>query len=115
MDVTEIENSLKGRLGTHIKYIGVFMSDNIPAISYNTKPIVLIANTLKSNTNINIVGHWVVLYFEFYPVKRIIFFDSYGLSPYFYNNSGFSHFLKKKYIKIHQFIILQDNSSLIIQ
>ena len=38
------------------------MSDQISSASYNTKPVVLIANTLKIKTNINIVGHWVVLY-----------------------------------------------------
>ena len=97
MDVSELESSLKGKLGTDIKYMGIFMSDQIPSVSYNTKPVVLIANTLKTKSDINIVGHWVVLYFEFYPMKRILFFDSYGLSPYFYIDSGFSQVLKKKY------------------
>ena len=104
MDVSELESSLKGKLGPHIKYIDIFMSDQILSVSHNTKPVVLIANTLKTKTNINIVGHWVVLYFEFYPIKRIIFFDSYGLSPYFYIGSGISQVLKKN-IKIRQFII----------
>ena len=55
------------------------------------KPIILIANTLNSSTDINIVGHWIAFYFEFHPKKkRIIFFDRYGLSPYVYVNTGFS-------------------------
>ena len=93
MDVSELESSLKGKLGPHIKYIGIFMSDQIPSVSYNTRPVLLIANTLKTKTKINIVGHWVVLHFEFYPMKRIIFFDSYD-HPTFILTVGFLKFLK---------------------
>ena len=95
MNVRELESALKHKLGSRIKFIGVYISDQLPVISYNTKPIVLIANTLKSTANINTVGHWVGIYFEFQPKKRLIFFDSYGLSPDFYVNSGFSKFLRK--------------------
>ena len=69
MEVRELESSLKHKLGSRIKFIGVYTSDSLLFISYNTKPIILIANTLKSTTNINTVGHWVAIYFEFQPKK----------------------------------------------
>ena len=95
MEVRELESALKHKLGSRNKSIGVYTSDILPIITYNTKPIILIANTLKSTANINTVGHWVAIYFEFQPIKRLIFFDSYSLSPDFYINSGFSKFLRK--------------------
>ena len=95
MDDRELESALKNKLGPHDKFIGVYTSDNLPVISYDTKPIALIANTLKCNLNINTVGHWVGFYFNFYPKKHVIFFDSYSFSPHFYLNSGFSSFLRK--------------------
>ena len=73
----------------------MFISDRIPFIHYSAKPVLLIANTLKSGTDINTIGHWIAFYFEFQPQKRVIFFDSYGIPPQFYINSGFSNFLKK--------------------
>ena len=69
MNVRELELALKNKIDPHIKFIGIYTSDNLPVISYNTKPIVLIANTLKYSTNIDTVGHWVGFYFEFYPKK----------------------------------------------
>ena len=90
-----MESALKNKLGPHIKFIGIYTSDHLPFISYNTKPIVLIANTLKSSANINTVGHWVGFDFEIYPKKQVIFFDSYGFSQHFYVNSGFSAFLRR--------------------
>ena len=95
MDVRELESALKNKLGPYIKFIGVYTSDNLPVIPYNTKPIVLTANTLRSSANIDTVGHWVGYYFEFYLKRRVIFFDSFGLSPHFYINCGFSSFLRK--------------------
>ena len=95
MDVRELEKALKHKLGPYVRFIGIYASDRIPFIQYSAKPVLLIANTLKSGTDINTIGHWVAFYFEFQPQKRVIFFDSYGLPPQFYINSGFSDFLKK--------------------
>ena len=95
MEVRELEKALKYKLGPYAKFIEIYASDRIPFISYSTKPVLLIANNLKSSADINTIGHWVAFYFEFQPKKRLIFFDSYGLSPYFYINSGFSYFLTK--------------------
>ena len=95
MDVRELERALKFRIGTHIKYVGIHASDQLPFIQHNIKPVLFIANTLKSSANINTVGHWVVFYFEFDPIIKVIFFDSYGFSPYFYKDSGFSAFLSR--------------------
>ena len=85
MDVREIQNILRGRLGPYVHYKGIFTSDKLPRYRYNVKPIVFIANTLSSQTDISVVGHWVAFYMSFYPKKLIIFFDSYGLSPHFYS------------------------------
>ena len=95
MDVKELENSLKSRLGNATKFIGIYSSDKLPNISYNTRPTVFIANTLKSSDSVNTMGHWVAFYIESLPNKRIIFFDSFGISPYNYINTGFPIFLKK--------------------
>ena len=95
MDVRELKLALRNKLGNRVNFIGIYTSDKLPNISHITKPVVFIANILKSTVNINIVGHWVAFYFEFLPKKRIIFFDSYGLSPNIYINSGFSKFLNK--------------------
>ena len=95
MDVRELEKALEHKLGPYVRFIGVYASDRIPFIHYSAKPVLLIANTLKSGTDINTIGHWVAFYFEFQPQKRVIFFDSYGIPPQFYINSGFSNFLKK--------------------
>ena len=94
MDVREINLALNGRLGNFILYKGVYTSDELPTNLQNSKPIIFIANTLKSTTDINIVGHWVCFYIEDRPVKRIVFFDSYGFSPDLYSRD-FSSFVKK--------------------
>ena len=104
MEVRELKKALKYKLGPYVKFIGIYASDRIPFISYSTKPVLLIVNTLKSSVDINTIGHWVAFYFEFQPKKRLIFFDSYGLPPHFYINSGFSDFLKKyRNTPIHHF------------
>ena len=114
MGVRELESALKRKLGPHIKFIGIYTSDRLPVISYNTKPIVLIANILKSSANINTVGYCAGFCFEFYPKKRVIFFESYGLSPYFNVSSGISTFLRKyRHTPIYHFgIQFQPNSSM---
>ena len=104
MEVRELEKALKHKLGPFVKFIGNYASNRIPFIPYSTKPVLLIANTLKSSADINTIGHWVAFYFEFQPKKRLIFFYSYGLPPHFYINSGFSDFLKKyRNTPIHHF------------
>ena len=95
MDVRELEKALKHKLGPYVRCIGIYASDRIPFIQYSAKPVLLIAITLKSGTDINTIGRWVAFYFEFQPQKRVIFFDSYGLPPQFYINNVFSDFLKK--------------------
>ena len=104
MDTREIENSLRGRLEPYIHYKGVFTSDTLPYIKFNIKPIILIANTLNSRTDVSIVGHWVGFYISFYPKKYLLFFDSYGFSPYFYSRD-FSQWLEyySKDFQIQQF------------
>ena len=74
MDVRELEKALKYKLRPYVRYIGVYASDRIPLIQYSAKPVLLIANTLKSGTDINTIGHWIAFYFEFQPQKRLIFF-----------------------------------------
>ena len=95
MEVRELESALNFRIGPCIKYIGIYASDQLPFIQFNTKPVLFIANTLKTSANINTIGHWVVFYIQFEPITKIIFFDSYGFSPYFYKNSGFSNFVSR--------------------
>ena len=73
MDTQEIERALRRRVGPHIHYKGVFTSDHLPCILYNSKPITFIANTLPSYSDISTVGHWVCFYISFYPVKKISF------------------------------------------
>ena len=96
MDTRELERSLRGRIGGLIHFWGIYTSDNMPVVQYNSKPIIFIANTLHSNTEVTAVGHWVCFYIEFLPVKRVIFYDSYGLLPSFYS-SEFSDYINKKY------------------
>ena len=95
MDTRDIEKALRGRLGPYIHYKGIFNSDNLPFIPYNSKPVIFISNTLASTADISTVGHWVSFYTSFYPVKRLFFYDSYGLSPHLYSR----HF--SKYIRTH--------------
>ena len=93
MDVGELESILKLKLGPHIKFIGIYTSDRLPVISYNAKPIVLIANTLKSSANINTVGHWFRFYLEFYLKKRVMFLTVMGSHHTFMLIVDFLHFL----------------------
>ena len=85
MNTGDIEKALKGRLGGRIIYAGVYAADKIPFIPLRSKPTIFISNTLSSDADIRIMGHWVCFYVEYSPIKRIIFFDSYGLSPALYN------------------------------
>lgn len=94
MDVRELEDGLRGRLGNKVDYLGVFTSDTLPHIHSTNKPIVFIANTLKSSTDVRTVGHWISFYVEFSPIQRVVFFDSYGLHPSIYCD-GFTEFINK--------------------
>ena len=96
MDSREIEISLRGRIGSIVHFWGVYTSDKLPYVQYNSKPIIFIANTLHSNTPVTTVGHWVCFYIEFHPLKQLIFYDSYGLLPDFYS-ADFSFYINKKY------------------
>ena len=98
MDTRELETALKGRIGPLIHFKGIFTSDILPYIKYNSKPIIFISNTLSSTSHISIVGHWVCFYIEFFPKKRLVFFDSYGLLPSIYSQY-FSEYIEKKYSK----------------
>ena len=93
MDSREIENSLRGRLGPNIHYKGIFTSDMLPIIRYNTKPVIIIANTLNSRADVSTLGHWVAFYISFNPKPYLLFFDSYGFNPHFYS-SDFSRWLE---------------------
>ena len=95
MDTREIETALKGRIGPHIHYKGIYTCDHLPIITYNSKPIIFIANTLSSTSPVTKVGHWVAFYISFNPIRKLVFYDSYGLSPYLYT----FHF--SKYIHQH--------------
>ena len=92
MDSREIEISLRGRIGSIVHFWGVYTSDKLPYVQYNSKPIIFIANTLHSNTPVTTVGHWVCFYIEFHPLKQLIFYDSYGLLPDFYS-ADFSFYI----------------------
>ena len=56
MDVRELKKALEHKLGPYVRFIGVYASDRIPFIHYSAKPVLLIANTLKSGTDINTIG-----------------------------------------------------------
>ena len=96
MDTRELQRALRGRLGPFIRYEGIYTSDNLPYIVSSSKPVIFIANTLKSTSPISTVGHWVCFYIEFQPKKRLVFFDSFGLLPGLYSE-GFSDYVEKKY------------------
>ena len=55
MDVRELEKALKHKLGPYVRFIGIYASGRIPFIQHSAKPVLLIANTLKSGTDINTV------------------------------------------------------------
>ena len=93
MDVRELELALRNKLGDKVHYIGVYTSDNFPTVAYSKKPIMFIVNTLRSTSDINIVGHWIGIYIEYHPMKRVFFFDSFGIPPIMYHNTGFSQFI----------------------
>ena len=94
MDVAELENGLKGRMGGKIDFMGVYTSDNIPYVTHLSKPGIFIVNTLKSTSDINTVGHWVAFYVKGNPVHTLIFFDSYGFHPKMYGRE-FRHFIDR--------------------
>lgn len=113
MDTREIESALRGKIGGLINYKGIYTSDKLPYIHYSSKPIIFIANTLESTADISITGHWLAFYIEFYPKKRIIFFDSFGLNPRIYS-SYFSEYFDEKYssFPIYDFAVqLQPDNS----
>ena len=113
MDTRELTSSLSGRLGDFTVFLGVFSSDKLPSINFNPKPVIFIANTLHSNTSVTTVGHWVCFYLEFQPVGNMIFFDSFGFPPGFYN-SDFLTFINEKYPKFNVFdfgVQMQPNES----
>ena len=93
MDTRELEAGLKGNIGKRIHFRGVYSSDALPPVKYALKPTIFIANTLASNANLNTVGHWVCFYVEYTPVRRIFFYDSYGLLPSFYTNEFLEYIL----------------------
>ena len=92
MDVRELESSLRFRIGSKVDYLGIFTSDKLPYIKKSNIPVMFIANTLESSSDVNIVGHWVCFYIEFSPNRRIIFYDSYGFPPHIYCD-GFTEFI----------------------
>ena len=93
MDTKEINTALRRTLGDKIMYLGIYCSDNLPKIpKYREKPMALIANTLKTTDDESVMGHWVAFLID--TCRRVIYFDSYGLNPNYYNN-GFSYFLDK--------------------
>ena len=95
MDVRDIEVSLQNRLGHLVNYTGIFSSDSLPYYQYSIKPILFIANTLKSTESVNTVGHWVAFYIEYAPTQRIIFFDSFGISPTVYITTRFPVYVRR--------------------
>ena len=95
MDTSEIQNSLKYKLGDKIEYLGVFTSDHITNIKinkYRIKVVGFICNTLESTDSATIMGHWVAFAIDKSPNDRIIFFDSYGFDPRLYAK-GFRRFI----------------------
>ena len=94
MDTRELETALRSRIGPYVDYKGVFVSDQLPIFQNNSLPIVFISNTLESKADVSTVGHWVAFYLEYTPIKKIIFFDSYGLLPDFYSKH-FSNYINK--------------------
>ena len=90
MDVRELKMVLKNRLGDQTHFIGVYTSDQIPFVKPSRNLVTMIISSLKSTSITDAVGHWVEFHIEFYPQKRIVFFDSYGISPYDYNILGSS-------------------------
>ena len=113
MDTRELETALKGRIGPYVEYKGIYTADNLPVYRNNNCPIVFISNTLESRADRSTIGHWVSFYIEFVPIKKIIFFDSYGLLPDVYS-SHFSDYINKSYsnFSIEDFgIQLQPNLS----
>ena len=97
MDTTELESALKGRLGALVNYVGVFSSDSVGRMKIPLKrnnALIFIANTLEASSDINNMGHWVCFYIAKSPNNRIIFFDSYALSPEIYTHH-FQLFLKR--------------------
>ena len=89
MDVRDIELALCNRIGKHTAYTGIYSSDTLPYYQYSVKPVLFIANTLKSTESVETLGHWVGFYIEYLPSQRIIFFDSFGISPTLYISTGF--------------------------
>ena len=113
MDTRELQSALRGRLGPYVEYKGVYTSDQLPVYLNNSCPIAFISNTLESKADISTVGHWVAFYIEFAPIKKVLFFDSYGLLPDVYS-SYYSDFIHKSYssFSIQDFgVQLQPNSS----
>lgn len=90
MDTIELQKSLSGILGDRIRFKGIVPSDFLPKNLKDVRrdiPLVYIVNTLTSKADVNQMGHWVVFYVEKSPIKRIVFFDSYGLDPSLYSKN----------------------------
>lgn len=106
MDTSELQYSLRGKLGDKVNYIGILSSDKVGIIHIpfiRSKPFVFIANILNNEVDKNVMGHWVTFYVEKSPSKNIVFFDSYGINLKLYCKE-FSDFIdRNNSFRIYEF------------
>ena len=94
MNTSDIYYVLKGKVGSKILFRGVMAADQVNSFkipSCREKDIAFVANILR--TGDKRMGHWVVFLITKSPMKKIYFFDSYGMDPVFYSGD-FEDFLK---------------------
>lgn len=102
MNTNDLTINLQSNLGDRIDFIGVFCSDQLEGLDLKSrKPIAFIANTLTSDADVTLMGHWVSFYITH---DKVVFFDSYGLDPRIYCR-GFRKFVEKIDLKWYAFKI----------
>ena len=95
MNTADIHYVLKGKVGNKILFRGVLAADQVRSLQIpndRERDIAFVANILRLGDKR--MGHWVVFLILKSPMKKIYFFDSYGMQPTFYS-SDFDDFLKR--------------------
>lgn len=89
MDTQQIDISIRNYPSTKGRFLGVFSSDQIPTkLSADT---CFVANTDPKDRP---GKHWVAFYIS--PIKRVYYFDAFGLPPYI---PSFKHFMRLSQFK----------------
>ena len=105
MDGLQIKKILSSLPETSTYFFGVFANSYVPEGFFNLNNGFIIINTLKENESAQEIGHWIG--FALQTPNRLLFFDSLGHHPSFYEgeiNRIFSGFVGEKTIVFNRML-----------